>query len=49
MKEKRKAHQNYIQYKAASVKCPDLDEPEIESPTFEASEDILVSLIVVIS
>ncbi|VDK84680.1 unnamed protein product [Litomosoides sigmodontis] len=41
MKEKRKAHQNYIQYKAASVKYSDFDQPEISGPTFEADEDIL--------
>lgn len=44
MKEKRKAHQNYIQSKATSEKCLNLDQSEIKSPIFEASEDVLVSL-----
>ncbi|CAG9536046.1 unnamed protein product [Cercopithifilaria johnstoni] len=41
MKEKRKAHQNYIQSRTASDKFPDLDRSEIAAPIFEASEDVL--------
>ncbi|VBB32965.1 unnamed protein product [Acanthocheilonema viteae] len=41
MKEKRKAHQNYIQFKTGSDKCADLDQSKIADPIFEASEDIL--------
>ncbi|EFO19598.1 DEAD/DEAH box helicase [Loa loa] len=41
MKEKRKAHQNYIHSKTDSDKCSDLDQPEITNSTYEPSEDVL--------
>uniref|UniRef100_A0A158Q733 RNA helicase n=1 Tax=Elaeophora elaphi TaxID=1147741 RepID=A0A158Q733_9BILA len=41
MKEKRKAHQNYIQSKTASDKWRNVDQSEITDPTFEANEEVL--------
>uniref|UniRef100_A0A8R1TPA5 RNA helicase n=1 Tax=Onchocerca volvulus TaxID=6282 RepID=A0A8R1TPA5_ONCVO len=41
MKEKRKAHQNYMHSKTNSDKYLDFDQSETANPTFEANEDLL--------
>lgn len=48
MKEKRKAHQNYMHSKTNSDKYLDFDQSETANPTFEANEDLLVSSTIII-
>ncbi|MCP9260396.1 ATP-dependent RNA helicase DDX54 [Dirofilaria immitis] len=43
MKEKRKAHQNYIHSKTDLDKCQNFNQLELTNPTCEANEDVLAT------